>query len=133
MNPFDMNPFDWNGPDFIVFYLAAAAALIAAQFWMRRMREEEAHSSGNPPQLADPYLVACLAGGVNGLLRCTTVALVEEKVLRVADTKAKDELILDASVHRQAQSPLRDLVANYFAAAGPRARRQALLRVSRWL
>lgn len=65
-----MNPFDWNAPEFLPFYLILTIALIGVQLWMRRTRETEAHVPAQTPQLTDPYLAAFLAGGANGLIRC---------------------------------------------------------------
>ncbi len=108
-----MNPFDWNGPEFLAFYLILSIAMIGAQVWMRRTREAEAHVPAQTPKLTDPYLVAFLAGGVNGLIRCVTVALLERKVLTLVDEK-KGEVLMDPAQAGLLQSPLESAVARLF-------------------
>ena len=108
-----MNPFNWNGPEFLAFYLILTVCLIGAQWWMRRTREAEAHVPANTPQLNDPYLVSYLAGGVNGLIRCVMVSLLERNVLLVQNTKEKD-VVLDSRALSLVQSPLEGAVARFF-------------------
>jgi len=110
-----MNPLNWNGPEFLLFYLVLAATLITAQVWMRRTREMEAQAPANTPQLTDPYLVAYLAGGANALIRCVTVALLERKVLTVPSSKNKTgEVVMDPANAGLIQTPLEGAVARVF-------------------
>ena len=113
-----MNPFNWNGPEFLVFYLILAVALVAAQVWTRRTREAEAYSTQNTPPLNDPYLVSYLAGGLNGLIRCVTVSLLERNVLSVTTGKKK-VVTMDPQAYQQVQSPLEGAVARFFANPHP--------------
>lgn len=113
-----MNFLDWNGPEFLVFYLILATVCLVAQYWIRRTREAADFQSGDStPPLNDPYLVSYLAGQANGLIRCVTVSLLERKVLRVsdADKKRQNELVMDPEVYQsQAPSQVEAAVARFF-------------------
>lgn len=73
-----MNPFDWRGPEFLVFYLILSVFVIASLELVRRALE-----SADPPKmdLADPYLVAYLRGGENEVLRVAVVSLIDRGLL----------------------------------------------------
>lgn len=76
-----MNPFDWYGPQFLLFYLLFGCFVLAA-VWVTRHDGE----SAEPPQvdLADPYLIAFLRGGKNEALRIATVSLIDRGYLHVS-------------------------------------------------
>jgi uncharacterized protein (TIGR04222 family) len=110
-----MNPFDWTGPEFLGFYLVLSITLITAQVWLRRMREVEAYVPANTPKLTDPYLVAYLAGGANGLIRCVAVSLLERKMLIAPGGKGKEsEVVFDPTQAPLLESPLEGAVARLF-------------------
>ena len=76
-----MNPFNYTGPDFLVFYAILGAVVIAA-VWL--WRHGNPLSSATADGLTDPYLIACLRGGPNEAVRVAVCALVERGLL-VAD------------------------------------------------
>jgi uncharacterized protein (TIGR04222 family) len=75
-----MNPFDLDGPRFLVFYLCFAAALVLALHLARRARESAAPLPGN---LKDPYLLAYLGGGRKEVVRVSTLALIDRGLLEM--------------------------------------------------
>lgn len=76
-----MNPFDFTGPEFLLFYLFFGIAVLFVASRMRRARE-----SGMLPQLPlnDPYLIAFLGGGREGVVRAGLVSLIDQDVLTVS-------------------------------------------------
>src|SRR5258708_38469823 len=79
-----MNPFDFTGPDFLVFYFIFGILVLYFASRMRKARE-----SGVLPQLPlnDPYLIACLGGGREGVIRTGLVALIDQGVLMVSEER----------------------------------------------
>jgi uncharacterized protein (TIGR04222 family) len=108
-----MNPFNWTGPEFLLFYVMLAIGLILAQIILRRSREAEAPLPAQTPQLTDPYLVSYLAGGANGLLRCVMVALLERNLLRPAGGKNKEVEAVPGALG-QTNSPIEAAVVQIF-------------------
>ena len=79
-----MNPFDLNGPEFLVFYLALTAFVIIGLVLARRALE----SSAAPKiDLSDPYLIAYLRGSEPELLRVATVSLIDRGLLLATGTQ----------------------------------------------
>jgi uncharacterized protein (TIGR04222 family) len=76
-----MNPFDFRGPAFLLFYVVLSTVVIVAARLVRRVIE-----SGPVPRLGevDPYLIAHLRGGADEALRVTTISLLDRGLL-VAD------------------------------------------------
>ncbi|MFD0892608.1 TIGR04222 domain-containing membrane protein [Luteolibacter ambystomatis] len=63
LNPASIPIFDWNGPAFLVFYLAA---FVGAMIWTSQRSERLAkrfEGAPNPRTLTDPFDIAFLAGG----------------------------------------------------------------------
>src|SRR5580692_2318134 len=111
-----MNPFNWSGPDFLVFYGILAVVCLGAQYWMRRTRESDTSPMSQAPPLTDPYLVSYLAGRANGLIRCVTISLLERNVLRMTGGKKSNQLVMDPEEYkRQVQSPVEGSVSRFFA------------------
>jgi uncharacterized protein (TIGR04222 family) len=104
-----MNPFDWTGGPFLVFYLFLGAVALVLLFVRRRDRE-----GGTPPSLQDPYLIAYLRGGVNEVVRVATISLVEARIL---DVKNDNELVLAGDPHRIAD-PIQRALAEWYRGAG---------------
>lgn len=74
-----MFPFSLSGPDFLLFYGVASLAVFAGLAWWRRVRE-----GGEVPRLdvSDPYPIAYLRDGVDGVLRIATLSLVGRGLLK---------------------------------------------------
>lgn len=81
-----MNPFDWYGPEFLLFYVFFSVLVIGGLIWLRKKNE-----SGPAPKLemADPYLIAYLRGGANEVSRVAIVSLVDRKLLQAEGSKLK--------------------------------------------
>lgn len=82
-----MNPLDYRGPQFLVFY----AALLGAA-WLLLTLLRRALEAGDVPQLSasalDPYLFAYLRGGEAELARAATISLLDRGLL-----EAEGELV----------------------------------------
>lgn len=81
-----MNPFDWYGPEFLLFYLFFSVLVIGGMVWLRNKNE-----AGPTPklELSDPYLIAYLRGGANEVLRVAIVSLVDRNLLEADGSKLK--------------------------------------------
>jgi len=77
----EMNPFDLRGPEFLLFYAVLVIVTLLGLHWLRSMRE-----SGPQPMLSlqDPYLLACLSGGLEGVIRVGVVSLIDRGLLQVS-------------------------------------------------
>jgi uncharacterized protein (TIGR04222 family) len=76
-----MDPFTLPGPKFLVFYALFACVVVLTLYLARRHSE-----SGPLPNLdiKDPYLFACLNGGVAEVIRIAVLGLVDRGVLQVS-------------------------------------------------
>src|SRR4029450_4760081 len=79
----EMNPFDWRGPAFLLFFWCLSVLAITFLVLYRRIPED-----GPPPKvdLADPYLLAYLRAGPNEALRVGLVSLIDRKLLTASAT-----------------------------------------------
>jgi len=103
-----MSPFDLRGPEFLLFYLILGAIVLAALAFSRRLSEP---SGTVKADLSDPYLIACLRGGKNELLRVSTISLIHRGLLQV-----KGSIVGTASSHTSdsVRNPLeRELLAHF--------------------
>ncbi|MES2925108.1 MAG: TIGR04222 domain-containing membrane protein [Verrucomicrobiota bacterium] len=74
--------FDWNGPEFLSFYLVS---LIAAIWWsLRRSRKalEKFNARGDAATPTDPYELAYLSGGVARAVQLAVVRLLHKELIR---------------------------------------------------
>ena len=78
-----MNPFNWAGPEFLVFYVVFAGALIiaAAVYWHIRT------SRADVPVLTNPYEIAYLRGGPSEAIRVAVIGLMERNVLEADELR----------------------------------------------
>lgn len=109
-----MNPFDLEGPEFLLLYLLYAVSVVSVAIRVRQRRE-----SGPPPRLdlADPYLIAMLRGGRDEAIRIAIVSLVDRGLLEV------DEAIwrtTDESGAASLSHPLERALLARFARSGDR-------------
>jgi uncharacterized protein (TIGR04222 family) len=72
------NPLDMEGPQFLAFYGVLCGIAILASIVLRQFLRSDAPADGR--QL-NPYEIACLSGGVPGVLRSCLATLVLEKRL----------------------------------------------------
>ncbi len=73
-----MNPLDWRGPAFLLFYLGWGVTLL---FVARAWRRSAERGDGVRLTLSDPYLIAHLRGGRDEALRVATLSLVDRGLL----------------------------------------------------
>lgn len=81
-----MNPLEFNGPEFLLFYLLLSLGVIIAVWYSRRSAEAGAPTKLN---LADPYLLAYLRAGEGETLRLAVVSLIERKLLAADGRRLK--------------------------------------------
>jgi uncharacterized protein (TIGR04222 family) len=79
-----MNPFDWRGPQFLLFFVVLAIVVAIVARMLRNRREMELQGYRGTP-IHDPYAIAFLRGGKNELVRVAVVALVDRGLLWVRD------------------------------------------------
>ena len=72
-----MNPFDLNGPNFLVFYGLCGAA-VCLVLYLLRLQEPQTPEGAVP---TDPQTIAYLRGGATEALRITAVTLLERGAL----------------------------------------------------
>ncbi|HYC89049.1 MAG TPA: TIGR04222 domain-containing membrane protein [Thermoanaerobaculia bacterium] len=77
-----MNPFDWRGPQFLVFFVVLAIVVLIVTRVLRRRREMEEQGYRGTP-IHDPYAIAFLRGGKHELVRVGVVSLVDRGLLSV--------------------------------------------------
>jgi uncharacterized protein (TIGR04222 family) len=76
------NPFDWRGPEFLVFYVILGVIVIAAVAVLRR-RSEPLGAMMAP--LTDYLKIAYLRGGPDEALRIATISLLDRGLVEVVD------------------------------------------------
>jgi uncharacterized protein (TIGR04222 family) len=81
-----MNPFDYTGPEFLVFDLGLALLVIIGLVLTRRYSESAAAPKID---LSDPYLIAYLRGGEPETLRVATFSLIDRGLLLVEENSLK--------------------------------------------
>lgn len=91
-----MNPFDWRGPQFLLFFVVLAIVVAVVARIMRNRRELEMQGYRGTP-IHDPYAIAFLRGGTNELVRVAVVSLVDRGLLWV-----RDEQVVTTDVGRSA-------------------------------
>ena len=72
-----MNPFDLNGPNFLVFY-TVCGAVVCFVLYLLRLQEPQTPDGAVPD---DPQTIAYLRGGATEALRITAVTLLEQGAL----------------------------------------------------
>lgn len=117
-----MNPFDFYGPEFLLFYICCIAAGVGLLRVARRLFE-----GGEPPKLSfraiDPYLVAHLREGEEGAIRVTVLSLIDRGLLTVESGDGASVKTRDGAIG-QVRRPLERDVLELFVR--PRAAKEAL-------
>lgn len=103
-----MNPFDWYGPEFLLFYVFFSVLVIGGMVWLRNKNE-----SGPTPklELSDPYLIAYLRGGANEVLRVAIVSLVDRNLLSDNGSKLMTRMKVTPD---RARHPVEKALIEYF-------------------
>lgn len=77
-----MNPFDYYGPQFLVFYAGlTVVTLIVMSFVRRGIDRADVHDD----RLTDAYLIALLRSGAKEMVRVTIVSLLDRGLLEITD------------------------------------------------
>lgn len=83
-----MNPFNFTGPEFLLFYIALIVITIVVVRRLR-LRNELRETPQTDTPWNDPYRIAFLRGGKNELVRVAIVSLVDRGLLAVQDDKVE--------------------------------------------
>jgi hypothetical protein len=75
-----MNPLDWRGPDFLVFYLVLFGVCFGAALWLRRQLRAPAPEGALPDLDLSAYELAYLNGGKILTVNTAIASLVRQKV-----------------------------------------------------
>lgn len=106
-----MNPFDWRGPEFLLFYIVLAIAVMVV-VRMLRNRRESAESGYRGTPIHDPYAIAFLRGGKHELVRVAIVSMVDRGLLWVRDEQVvTTDVGRSTSVRRRIEKELLDFCA----------------------
>ncbi|MFN7920578.1 MAG: TIGR04222 domain-containing membrane protein [Bryobacteraceae bacterium] len=106
-----MNPLEFRGPEFLLFYGVLATAIIMAVWWLNRQLGSDL--TPGEVDITDPYEIAYLRGGRNEVIRVAVVKLVQSKILRVVDSKTV--VIDDPAGGRALSNPLEREIAKLFS------------------
>src|SRR5438477_9357768 len=79
-----MNPFDLNGPSFLVFYICVALIVIIA---LKLVIDEAERGAPRALPLNDPYHIAWLRGGTPEAARIAVLSLIDRGLLAVSGDK----------------------------------------------
>jgi uncharacterized protein (TIGR04222 family) len=105
-----MNPFDWRGPEFLLFYLLLAAVALAAEWWLKRVRES---SPGEAFSLGNPYLIAYLQGAEPAVARAAIASLIARDAMvnggrkLAVKRRAEDDLPVEKAVLVALRDPIK--------------------------
>jgi len=107
-----MNPFDWAGPQFLLFYLAFGIGLLSVLGRRRHGRED-----GEIPRIdvSDPYLIATLREGPEEALKVAVVQLVHRGLLAADGTKVT---LANSNARWAVSHPLEKAVVSFFERGG---------------
>lgn len=103
-----MNPLEWSGPTFLLFYAGLGALVCGALVVARRVVE-----GGAAPRLEDACAIAYLRGGAPEALRVAVATLIGRGALKV---EAGEQLVAEPVAERL--RPLDEALLQHFA--GPR-------------
>jgi uncharacterized protein (TIGR04222 family) len=108
-----LNPFDWTGPHFLMFYLVFAVLVSLIFHWKLKQKESE----GEVPDLSlgDPYEIAYLRGGKDESLRVATFSLIDRNLLTVKDQTLKT---LDKGAKELVKRPIERAILAKYETAG---------------
>jgi uncharacterized protein (TIGR04222 family) len=103
-----MNPFDWRGPDFLVFYFFLGLAVVLAVYGLRRRFE----SGRVPGELTkDPYQIAFLRGGPVQLITVAIFSLIDRGLLEINCERLR---ISVADAAERVQRPIDRAILDWF-------------------
>lgn len=110
-----MNPFDFSGPVFLVFYVVLSVAVIGGVVFLRRWFE----STQTPKiDLSDPLLIAFLRGGHSEAMRVAAVSLIDRGLLICSTTRLQTA---DKARTESVRRPIEKALLEKFASGGEAA------------
>lgn len=128
-----MNPLDFTGPDFLVFYALYGAVVCGGLFLLRLTAEPQMPTQAVP---ADPQTIAYLRGGATEALRVSAMTLLERDVLVLGPNDTlrahanhklpADASMIDRAVHDHFRSGARALSLFKDGSLALRAQAQAV-------
>lgn len=86
-----MNPFDWRGPEFLMFYIVLIAAVLAWCWYRVRYEENPTTVPRVSDLINDPYSIAYLRGGAVETIRIAVFNLLDRGFLAFAKDKLAAE------------------------------------------
>lgn len=110
-----MNPFDFSGPAFLVFYVVLSIAVIGGIIFLRRWFE---WSQTPRIDLSDPLLIAFLRGGHSEAMRVAAVSLIDRGLLICSVTRLQTAAKARAESVRR---PIEKALLEKFALGGEAA------------
>jgi uncharacterized protein (TIGR04222 family) len=97
-----VNPFDWRGPAFLVFYIVFTLLVFAVTVILRRVMEWTLGSEADPAKVvSDPYLIAYLRGQAPEAIRVATISLIDRDLLAANGTQMKTHDFVDCEHGRK--------------------------------
>ena len=82
-----MNPFDWTGPWFLLFYLVLGVFSYWFVYFYVTYRERQ--QPVPKLKMSDPFQIAFLRGGENEAIRIASLSLIDRGLLRIIDASSK--------------------------------------------
>ena len=82
-----MNPFDWTGPWFLLFYLVLGVFSYWFVYFYVTYRERQQPIP--KLKMSDPFQIAFLRGGENEAIRIASISLIDRGLLRIIDASSK--------------------------------------------
>ena len=79
----NLNPFDWRGPEFLLFYFALCAGCLFLSIWLRQKLREPGPDIGGQAEELDPYAMAFLNGGRILAVNTAIAHLIREKYFKI--------------------------------------------------
>ncbi len=105
-----MNPFNFSGPAFLLFFIVAILAVnLVLRWWQQRT---EANLPMPKLDLSDPYRIAYLRGGAAEALKVTAFALIDRGLL-VVDA-SRDQLTAKPNAEELVRRPIEKSVLSRF-------------------
>lgn len=110
------NPFDWRGPEFLVFYIILGVGVnLLLRWWLRQGETARTYARRQTALISDPYEIAHLRGGTAEALRVALVSLIDRGLLKSAGTTV---IPARPDAERLVRRPLEQAIVGFFC-SGP--------------
>lgn len=84
-----MNPFDWDGRDFLKFYVIVFGVAVAVALVIRLLARRPGGDPVIPLSDLQPYKIACLAGGALHAINAAILSLVQHGILNMDENDGR--------------------------------------------